>query len=261
MTLECKICFESFNLDDRKPMTLSCGHSYCMQCIKQLLSKSPICSSCRKPIPYKDIDEVPVSFLLMEMCENSEYANIFDSGKIAYQNLKFDPKYSAGPCEEHGGFPRHIWCCRCRFWVCITCALINHEKPPIGVCTLKTGQDALEDMKFGQKLEFEKDINDLSKFKRELQGIREFLVTPLSELELLVAKMKTNIEYIDRTRESVISIEQKMRQNVDSFKELDSLELVNEYYENVLKNDKDTIFKNLNEKPIIYHEVVSRHIF
>ena len=33
---ECGICFKPYNHNDKKPMSLPCGHSFCSDCIRQL---------------------------------------------------------------------------------------------------------------------------------------------------------------------------------------------------------------------------------
>lgn len=49
--MDCKICFESYNCQERKPMSISCGHSFCYECLKSLkTSNSYECPTCRQPI-------------------------------------------------------------------------------------------------------------------------------------------------------------------------------------------------------------------
>lgn len=44
---ECSVCMEHFNDDQRRPMSLLCGHSYCLDCISRMPER--ICPSCRGP--------------------------------------------------------------------------------------------------------------------------------------------------------------------------------------------------------------------
>lgn len=45
--LECSICHEHFT----DPVTLTCGHSYCILCIREHRKKSSDCPECRGQIP------------------------------------------------------------------------------------------------------------------------------------------------------------------------------------------------------------------
>ncbi|XP_034233497.1 uncharacterized protein LOC117640740 isoform X2 [Thrips palmi] len=38
-TMECQVCLEQFNLVERRPKVLPCGHSYCLKCLQQLPTK------------------------------------------------------------------------------------------------------------------------------------------------------------------------------------------------------------------------------
>ncbi|KAJ4454499.1 hypothetical protein PAPYR_10761 [Paratrimastix pyriformis] len=52
----CHICEEAFDLVDRDPVFLSCGHTFCRNCMRQLALKNPEkpdldCPECRTPTP------------------------------------------------------------------------------------------------------------------------------------------------------------------------------------------------------------------
>lgn len=33
---ECGICFKPYNHHDKKPLSLPCGHSFCLECMKRM---------------------------------------------------------------------------------------------------------------------------------------------------------------------------------------------------------------------------------
>ena len=39
---ECGICFKPYNHNDKKPISLPCGHSFCYECCKQLFKHGMI---------------------------------------------------------------------------------------------------------------------------------------------------------------------------------------------------------------------------
>lgn len=63
--MECEICLNPWNIDNRIPKLLSCGHTFCLPCLKEILSKSSMqksifkCPSCKCEIEsistYKDL--------------------------------------------------------------------------------------------------------------------------------------------------------------------------------------------------------------
>ena len=63
--MECEICLKSWNIDDRIPKILPCGHTFCLICIKEILDKSlkekcvfkcPTCTvEIESILTYKDI--------------------------------------------------------------------------------------------------------------------------------------------------------------------------------------------------------------
>lgn len=49
--MDCKVCFEKFDKQKRKPITINCGHSYCVVCLNVLIKKKNfVCPTCRSPI-------------------------------------------------------------------------------------------------------------------------------------------------------------------------------------------------------------------
>jgi len=38
----CEICFIMFNSDDKKPLILNCGHTYCSSCLAQIRKNDKI---------------------------------------------------------------------------------------------------------------------------------------------------------------------------------------------------------------------------
>ena len=48
--MQCPICYDTFNDNDRLPLLLECGHSFCKRCIETGGSSLQKCPHCRKPI-------------------------------------------------------------------------------------------------------------------------------------------------------------------------------------------------------------------
>ena len=49
---ECGICFKPYNHNDKKPISLPCGHSFCRHtCLAPWLREKTACPECRAPCP------------------------------------------------------------------------------------------------------------------------------------------------------------------------------------------------------------------
>jgi hypothetical protein len=63
----CPVCFEEFDIEvDRRPRTLSCGHSLCTECLNRIITTSKhACPQCREPFDPQVAAAVGVSHALM----------------------------------------------------------------------------------------------------------------------------------------------------------------------------------------------------
>lgn len=44
----CELCFETYNAEERKPLVLNCGHTYCKECINKIMKSNPkLCPTCK----------------------------------------------------------------------------------------------------------------------------------------------------------------------------------------------------------------------
>lgn len=50
-SIECSICQDTFV----KPVTLSCQHTFCMDCFEEAALYSPVCSLCKQPIKIAEM--------------------------------------------------------------------------------------------------------------------------------------------------------------------------------------------------------------
>ena len=156
MAFKCEICMQSFDSLERIPMNLKCGHSFCKECISKLINDNLPCALCKKKIEYKSISEVPVSFTILEYCTDNP-ANEDSASNIF--NLQFNPKFSAGSCIDHGGFPLDKWCCLCKKWVCITCIIMNCPSQHENNCEIKMGSSAFQSVKSSELKKFGNILN------------------------------------------------------------------------------------------------------
>ena len=71
---ECPICLERYNNKLKIPKILSCGHTFCKQCLISLKNKSDDykCSICRKNQPLDNIDNLSTNLVIYDLLYNPE---------------------------------------------------------------------------------------------------------------------------------------------------------------------------------------------
>lgn len=78
VTFECPICLEKYDTNERRPRSLSCGHTHCTECITQLIyqySGWVTCAFCRRQHSTR-VDaaaKVPVNYAIDEILQQQQY--------------------------------------------------------------------------------------------------------------------------------------------------------------------------------------------
>ena len=127
--LECKICFLIYN-ENRKPLVLPCGHSYCSTCVKALQPDDGFCPSCRKEISTS-FDQLPVVFSLLKIADACNKENVEINDKV-------DMKKSTDlelKCKKHEEQLIISWCRILEEWLCDICTK-NHEHESTEDCIM-----------------------------------------------------------------------------------------------------------------------------
>jgi hypothetical protein len=69
--MECKICFEKYDQQLRKPVSINCGHSFCKTCLSSLkVSNSYACPTCRQSITNEQPNYTVLDLLEYEAIED-----------------------------------------------------------------------------------------------------------------------------------------------------------------------------------------------
>lgn len=72
--LDCIICMMIYNRTDRKPLVLTCGHTFCKICITNMFKikdrEGLLCPLDKKVQPWQIVDEVPVNWTIMDLLPN-----------------------------------------------------------------------------------------------------------------------------------------------------------------------------------------------
>lgn len=91
--MNCEICFESYNHSKHKPYVLSCGHTFCSECLAILRSYTYICPTCREPIANEIPNYSMLGLLLNDNNETLKQAIQKQLNELELIKLKFHTKY------------------------------------------------------------------------------------------------------------------------------------------------------------------------
>ena len=70
--IDCTICMEKYNSNNKIPRILSCGHTYCTQCLEKIASTELRNKGINCPLdktlghPNKNVKEIPINRLIIE---------------------------------------------------------------------------------------------------------------------------------------------------------------------------------------------------
>ena len=77
-SIECAVCLEPYDIDTRdnkRPISLPCGHTFSFDCLKELLEISQnqtiICPIDRNKIRIENVNELVVNWALIEQLRNN----------------------------------------------------------------------------------------------------------------------------------------------------------------------------------------------
>jgi len=119
---ECGICFKPYNHNEKKPISLPCGHSFCFECIKQLYKHQMIKCPYDKIAHHNSPENLPVNYSVLTALPmgvspgaNGEEA---DPNK-ATPSVKF--------CDIHPSKKVKFYCKNDRSMFCSKCILKHTE--------------------------------------------------------------------------------------------------------------------------------------
>lgn len=62
---ECGVCFKNYNAIEKKPLSLPCGHTFCLDCLKQIGKHNQIKCPFDKSIHQATADNLPVNYAVL----------------------------------------------------------------------------------------------------------------------------------------------------------------------------------------------------
>ena len=154
---ECKICYEVYNLKDRKPVSFMCGHGFCERCVFSIRNvrrnqtgyyitgnkfKCPLCKGeCSQFIYNRDLMDS------IEMKCPHDYDPV---KRTLYETLEFINKEIYHKTKKYGKIQRNI-------------AILNTEIKEIEKCHHMLFDQHFEEVRRKSQVEYDMIINDAKK--------------------------------------------------------------------------------------------------
>ena len=140
---ECGVCFKMYNHSEKKPLSLPCGHTFCPDCLRQIL-RQPSANGAIK-CPFDKIahhispDNLPVNYavltaLPMGTTTNSNGANSTTAGQSNPQD-----RGGIQHCEIHKNKKVKFYCKNDQEMFCSKCVLKHtNAKHDVVPCSYKS---------------------------------------------------------------------------------------------------------------------------
>jgi hypothetical protein len=62
---ECGVCFKNYNCVDKKPLSLPCGHTFCLDCLRQINKHTTIKCPFDKSMHSVSAESLPVNYAVL----------------------------------------------------------------------------------------------------------------------------------------------------------------------------------------------------
>nr|XP_053628629.1 tripartite motif-containing protein 59-like [Cherax quadricarinatus] len=80
---ECKVCFDNYDEELRRPRTLPCGHTFCSQCIEDTINDVQLtCPSCRAEHSATAATQFPISYIVEAFIKKFKDTHLTPAGAV-----------------------------------------------------------------------------------------------------------------------------------------------------------------------------------
>ena len=174
---DCSICCNAMTSEDsRIPRLLTCGHTFCTQCIRSIYTTSESsyfytremdrgihCPHCKAPckIPNEDVTKLPKNYILLDII----------SEQPSLPRIQLNPETIE--CNIHN-IIKKSYCFNCQKLVCPYCQMSNHQTHNCEI-TVEAIKAFLPDFKLHQER--------LESFSQQLTAAKERFETTINRLK------------------------------------------------------------------------------
>lgn len=136
---ECGVCFKYYNHNEKKPLSLPCGHTFCYDCLKKINKNSQIKCPFDKSVHPASVDSLPVNYAVLTALPsfgtnnyNSQSPNQGESNGLA------GPTPTVAFCDVHKNKKVKFYCKNDMEMFCSKCVLKHtNQKHEVMPCSHK----------------------------------------------------------------------------------------------------------------------------
>ena len=128
---ECGVCFKTYNHSEKKPLSLPCGHTFCLECLKQISKHSVLKCPFDKIAHHTTAENLPVNYAVLTALPIASQTPGTQGSGQKENNLQF--------CDLHKSKKVKFYCKQDQEMFCSKCVLkhtnAKHEVLP---CSFKS---------------------------------------------------------------------------------------------------------------------------
>ncbi|XP_034230463.1 uncharacterized protein LOC117639170 [Thrips palmi] len=185
--LHCPLCIEKYDLSERKPKILDCGHTNCLDCLSKFVKKSGrTCPQCRQPFAEAPFF-IKDNYLLCPYLEEGPSSS------------------SSGSSTPSSVISQRFYCKRCERDATDTCLMLNHDVGDKASVVLQRAQEA----KLQAKNQFAREAAMLKDLAATLESVKTAVVNKgglTSRLHRELEEVKTQTGVLDKTTQLVENV-------------------------------------------------------
>lgn len=177
--LTCQLCFEKFDLNEREPKLIDCGHTYCLACLNKHVKRAGgagrTCPQCRKP--FKD-----APFFLLK---NFQISTVLESAASA----------SGPPPAAPSAVSQRFFCRGCDADATDLCLMFGHEVDDKASVVLKRAKEA--------KLQAQRQFKREAAMLKELSESWEAMKTAITNKGGLTSRVHRELDEFKAQKEDL----------------------------------------------------------
>ncbi len=120
---ECGICYKQYDHNEKKPISLPCGHTFCYECIRKTYKNGVVKCSYDSISHHVSPENLPVNYQLLTALPMRDTNPEVDEEEEETKEKKGHYKY----CDVHPNKKVKFYCKNCRVMFCSKCILKHNE--------------------------------------------------------------------------------------------------------------------------------------
>ncbi|CAL4168856.1 unnamed protein product, partial [Meganyctiphanes norvegica] len=197
--IECEICCNIYNSENRRPKNLPCGHIFCQACMaKEFAIGKSTCPTCRSPHNAQRVEDLPICILVERLIGRGK--KTLNEGVKSCDSESDDEEddYNEGPCSTHKKSVVYFYCNTHCVKICWECTVIDHQ---VNKCKIISFKDKLENRKDDNILKANSIVTAITETLSVFDEVVKEKDEIISNQELKIKELENSIELASKAIE------------------------------------------------------------